>query len=242
MEKKRKFAIALGAFGGALLIAVYGAGFSWRQVLIGAIALFLWEVGKEIWTRIFARQPFRRFQFRIDLPDLGRVVVEAGIYTLEELEGGALDTFYQELSGKGRIIFTWLEPELFYINATSAFSSTLEFSISLPAVGKRAEPLRTRLADVVEIRSGDSCYEVVLLTSEQQYCWPESTRNKGLVLFRLPYKFMWALQAVGEPWESNQKAHAILAAEPDLKYREIAEVRNGWDYVGTYAVLKWWHL
>ena len=67
MEKKRQIAIALGAFGGALLIAVYGAGFSWQQVLIGAIALFLWMVGEEFWNRAFARQPSNRIQFKIEL-------------------------------------------------------------------------------------------------------------------------------------------------------------------------------
>jgi hypothetical protein len=54
MEKKRQITVALG---GALLVAVYGADFSWRQVLIDAVALFLWMVGEKFWNRAFARQP-----------------------------------------------------------------------------------------------------------------------------------------------------------------------------------------
>ena len=155
----------------------------------------------------------------LELSHLGRAVEEAGIYSEEEVEGAAY-WICKEITGNGRIVFTWLEPSL---SSTSirpiSFVSTLSLNLRVPSFGERAEKLLPHLPDLIEIRSGNDAYELVFLTSEQQYCWPESTRDKGLVLFRLPYKFMWALQTVGEPWEANKEAHAILAREPNLKPR-----------------------
>jgi hypothetical protein len=241
MKRKRPIALALCIYLGAALVLVYGAGFSWRQLLFGFVAIFLCSLGNEFWNRASASQPFNRIQFRLELSHLGRAVEEAGIYSEEEVEGAAY-WICKEITGNGRIVFTWLEPSLFYINTTDFFCSTLSLNLRVPSFGERAEKLLPHLPDLIEIRSGNDAYELVFLTSEQQYCWPESTRDKGLVLFRLPYKFMWALQTVGEPWEANKEAHAILAREPNLKYREFAEIPNGWDYVGNYVDLKWWPL
>jgi hypothetical protein len=241
MEKKRPISLALCMFSGAALVAVYGAGFSWRQVLFGVVSIFLWMLGNELWDRAFAAQPFNRIQFRLELSHLERAIEKAGIYSEEEIESAAY-RIEEEITGNGRIVFTWLEPSLFYVNTTSFFCSTLSLNLSVPSFGGRGEKVRSDLPDLLEIRTGNDSYELVFLTSEQQYCWPESTSDKGLVLFRLPYKFMRALQTVGEPWEANKAAHAVLAGEPDLKYHELPEIPNGWDYVGNYVNLKWWPL
>jgi hypothetical protein len=239
IKKKRPIALAFCMYLGAALVLVYGAGFSWRQLLFGFVAIFLCSLGNELWSRAFSSQPFNRIQFRIELSHLGRAVEKAGIYPEGEIESTEYK-ISKEITGNGRIVFTWLEPSLFYINTTNFFCSTLSLNLSVPPFCERAEKLRSHLPDLLEIRTSNDGYELVFLTSEQQYCWPESTSDKGLVLFRLPYKFMWALQTVGEPWEADKQAHAILAREPDLKYHELPEIPNGWDYVGNYVNLKWW--
>jgi len=241
IKTKRPVVLALCMYLGAALVLVYGAGFSWRQLVFGFVAIFLCSLGNEFWKRASAPQPFKRIQFRIELSHLGRALERAGIYPEEEIESTAYRV-EKEITGKGRIIFTWLEPSLFYINTTNFFCSTLDLNLSVPSFGERAEKLRSHLPDLLEIRTGNDGYELVFLTSEQQYCWPDTTRDKGLVLFKLPYKFMWALQTVGEPWEANKESHAILAREPSLNYNEIPEVSAGWDYSGNYVNLKWWPL
>jgi len=93
------------------------------------------------------------------------------------------------MTGRGWVTFTWLEPELFYINTTNYYTSSLEINIDLPAYGARESKHGTELTDMIEMRSTGEGYELGLLTREQRYCWPDTTRDKGLVLFRLPYKF-----------------------------------------------------
>jgi hypothetical protein len=141
------------------------------------------------------------------------------------------------MTGRGWIIFTWLEPELFYINTTNHYSSSLEINIDLPAYGARESKPGMELADMIEMRRTGEGYELVLLTREQRYCWPHTTRDKGLVLFKLPYKFFWALQ--GDPFESHRKAKEILAVA-GLTYHSYAEVSNAWDYQNQYGSFRWW--
>ena len=82
-------------------------------------------------------------------------------------------------------------------------------------------------------------YELVLLTREERYSWPETTREKGLVLFKLPYKFFWALQ--GDRWEGHKKATEILA-DAGLTYHSDAEVSSAWDYRNQYGSFRWWEV
>jgi hypothetical protein len=90
---------------------------------------------------------------------------------------------------------------------------------------------------MIEMRSTGEGYELGLLTREQRYCWPDTTRDKGLVLFRLPYKFFRALQ--GDPYERHTKAKEILSAA-GLTYHSDAEVSSAWDYQNQYGSLRWW--
>lgn len=141
------------------------------------------------------------------------------------------------MTRKGWIVFTWLEPELFYIKTTNQFSSQLELTIDLPTFGSRAPEREFQLSDMIELRGTSEGYELILLTREERYSGSDTTRGKGLVLFRLPYKFLWSLQ--GDPFESHKKAKEILTAA-GFAYQSDAEVSQAWDYRNEYGSLKWW--
>jgi hypothetical protein len=235
MDKKQNIVIGCCLFAVALLLAVYGADFSWRNVIVAGIALTLWTIGEDFWKTAFKPRPFTRLQFRIGISYIGLALRDAGLYGEELSEAVALVS--SGMTGRGWIIFTWLEPELFYINTTNHYSSSLEINIDLPAYGARESKHGMELADMIEMRRTGEGYELVLLTREQRYCWPHTTRDKGLVLFKLPYKFFWALQ--GDPFESHRKAKEILAVA-GLTYHSDAEVSNAWDYQNQYGSFRWW--
>ena len=67
MNKKQRIALGGCLFAVALLLVVYGAGFSWPRVLVVALAVFIWKAGEEIWKAAFAKPAFNRIQFRIGL-------------------------------------------------------------------------------------------------------------------------------------------------------------------------------
>jgi hypothetical protein len=237
MNNKRGIGISICLFALALVLAVLGAGFSWRQVFLGGLAIFMWGLGAEIWKTAFATPGFTRIQFRIGL-EIGKALHDAGLYADELPQASSIIS--EKLIGNGWIIFTWLESELFFLNTINRYSSTLDFSIDLPMVGIRQPERRYELTDMIEMRSATDGYELVLLTREDRYCWPDSTRNKGLVLFTFPYKFFWAFQGTGEPREREKEAHKVLAEVPSLKYQEVAEVASRWDYQSEYGSFRWW--
>jgi hypothetical protein len=232
MNKKSKILIACSflAFAFALVVAVYG--FSWRNVLVAGVVLTLWNTGEKLWGLAFRPPPFRRWQFRIALSDLASALKDAGLYDDDELEAAA-SLSYKEMLGRGFIIFTWMEPELFFINTTNLYSSHLEISIDLPGYRERAPTREFQLADMIELRLASSSYELVLLTREQRY-----SNSKGLVLFNLPYTFFRSLR-FDDPYESHDKLTEILAGE-GLTYHSIPEVRSGWDYRNKYGSFRWW--
>jgi hypothetical protein len=235
MNKKRNIAIGCCCFVVALLLAVYGADFSWRNVIVVGIALFLWSVGEDVWKAAFTPRPFTRLQFRIGISHIGLALQEAGLYGDELSE--AVGVIVKGMTGRGWIIFTWLEPELFYVNTTNQYSSKLEIDIDLPMYGAREPKHSGELSDMIEMRSTVEGYELVLLTREERYSWPDMTRGKGLVLFKLPYKFLYSLQ--GDPLESHKKVSEVLATS-GFTYHSDAEVWNAWDYRNKYGSLKWW--
>ncbi len=161
----------------------------------------------------------------------------AGLYD-DEL-AAATEAIAKGMTGNGWITFTWLESELFYVNTTNQFGAQLEFSIDLPAYGSRQPQRALELSDLLEMRmTSEGYYELVLLTREQRYS-SHSMRGIGLVLFRLPYKFFWALQ--GDPYDfgRHDKVKAILAEE-GLTYWADAEVSSAWDYKNEYGTFRWW--
>ncbi|RZU35448.1 hypothetical protein [Edaphobacter modestus] len=233
MGKKQNIVIGCCFFAVALLLAVYGAGFSWRAVIVTGGAFFLAGVGHEFWKSAHAPQPFARFQFRIGM-NIGEALHDAGLYNDALSEAAGLIS--KDMPGRGWIVFTWLEPELFYVNTTNHYSSTLEINIDLPAYGDRVSKRTFELSDQIEMRTTTEGYELALLTREQLYSLHGSTRGKGLVMFMLPYKFFWALQ---RGYESHDKAREILTAA-GFTYQSDAEVMSAWDYRNKYGSLRWW--
>jgi hypothetical protein len=239
MKKKRGIIIGLSLFAFAFAVAILGAGFSWRQVLLGSLALFIWELGSEIWKATFADPGFTRIQFRIGLV-IGKALYDAGLYADDSSD--SLSKIAEKMPDGGWITFTWLEPDFFFINTANRYSSTLEFSVDLPMIGTRQNQARYELTDMIEMRSANDGYELVLLTREERYCWPGTTRDKGLVLFSLPFRFLWAFQGKGDAWDREKKAHKMLAEIPGLEYHELADVPTGWDYQNEYGSFRWWTL
>jgi hypothetical protein len=237
---KRGIIIACSLFALAVCIGVYAAGFTWRQVVFGMLAAFTWQIGEGVWKTTFPPAAFRRMQFRVELDYLELALQRAGLYEAEQAQ--AASVLSDGIPGKGRITFTWLERELFFVNTTNHYSSRLEFSIDLPSFGTRAPKHGMELSDMLELRGTMEGYELVLLTREQRYCWPETTHGQGLVLLSLPYKFFWAFQGSGEPWECRKNAADILTALPNMEYRSDPEVPKAWDYHNEYVSLHWWAL
>jgi hypothetical protein len=233
MNKKRNIVLACCFFAAALLLIVYGADLSGRTVFVAVTALIVWLIGDYFWKSAFAVRPFTRFQFRIGL-NIGQVLHDAGLYDEEISE--AVGLIQSGMAGHSWIVFTWLEPELFYINTTNLYSSTLEINIDLPAYGARVNKRTFELSDLIEMRTTTEGYELALLTREQLYSTPGSTRGKGLVLFNLPYKFFWALQG---DYESHKKAAELLAVT-GLIYHSDTEVGSAWDYQNQYGSFRWW--
>jgi hypothetical protein len=221
----------------AALVAVYGADFTWRQVLVGGIAMMVFHYADEQFGVAFTNnRPFTRYQFAISVTNLGGALQAAGLYK-DELP--AMSSLYESMSGKGGMVFTWLESELFFINTTNQFESHLEFFIDVPAQGSRKSERGFELSDTLEMRMSTDAYELVLLTREDRYSWPDTTRGKGLVLFRLPYKFFWEMQ--GDPYEAGKhdKVKAILAGA-GLTYWADSEVSSAWNYKNEYGTFRWW--
>lgn len=219
----------------AALVAVYGGNFSWRQVLIGGIALLICQFADEQFKGAVFAPPFVRFQFRFQLDYLGRAIKEAGIYEDDEFKE-AMPAIFAGMAGHGSIVVTWLERELFYVNTTNHYSSTMETIIDLPSYGTRGQNGILDLPDILEMRMAAEGYELVLLTREQRYA-SRRTRDKGIVLFKMPYKALWAFQ--GDSFEVHKNVTEILATS-GLVYHSDAEVSSAWDYQNEYGSFRWW--
>ena len=135
MRKVKRLAWSGFLFFVAALVAVYGADFTWRQVLVGGLAMWVFHYADEQFGRAFTdNRPFTRYQFAISITNLGAALQAAGLYK-DELP--AMPSIYASMSGEGGMVFTWLEPQLLFIDTTNQFESHLEFFIDLPAHGSR---------------------------------------------------------------------------------------------------------
>ncbi len=76
----------------ALVVAKYGAGLTWRQVLVGLLVIGIWNSGSELLRHDEKKRKFQRIQFRIGLTHLGQALVDAGICSEDEVkqDNGAL--------------------------------------------------------------------------------------------------------------------------------------------------------
>jgi hypothetical protein len=159
--EKRRVATAVGAWSVAVLLAVFGAGFNLRQIIVAGIAVSVWVFGTHAWKEAFSRGPFHRFQFRIDLHHLGQAFLDAGIYTPAGLP--SMDDIRDSMTGKGRIVFTWLESGLVYLNTQNGFDSELEFNVYLRTF-RNGEEVSNRRGDELEMRKTATGYELVLIS------------------------------------------------------------------------------
>ena len=230
----------------ALIVAKYGAGFTWRQVLFALLVIGIWNSGLELLGHEEKKRKFQRVQFRISLIHLGQALIDAGIFSDDEikLNNGALWDSLGPYSS-GYITFTWLERDLFFMNTASVFSEFAELTISLKPFGRRADeignPLR-HLPDCIELRSKEDGYELVLIKSENRRGWIDP-EGPTVALIKLPYEFLRSLQTQPKRHESLMayfdKQRGILE-RVGLKYWADDEMSDVWDYKGKYADLHWW--
>jgi hypothetical protein len=70
------------------------------------------------------------------------------------------------IENHGHITFTWLEPELFFLNDTRFFSRIPELTIELNPQGARTSEIRGGLWDCIELRPRERGYELARAS-----CW-----------------------------------------------------------------------
>jgi len=237
--KKRLVATAVGAWGAALLLFVAGAGFTLRQVIVAGMAVSICIFGADAWKEAFSRGPFHRFQFRIELDRMGQAFLDAGIYTPRDLP--SMDDIRNSMTGKGRIVFTWLESGLVYLNTHNGFDSEPKFSIYLQTFRNGIE-VSNRRGDELEMRKTATGYELVLIASETIGARPRPYQYPGTVLFHLPHSLFSALQGRDSYYRRFERARAIMEGVPGIKFREIEEVQDGWDFENEYGTFRWWPL
>jgi hypothetical protein len=230
----------------ALIVVKYGAGLTWRQVLVGLLGIWIWSSGIELLGHEEKKRKFQRVQFRISLIHLGQALVDAGISSEDEIKQNN-EALWDSLGpySSGYITFTWLEQDLFFMNTGSVFSEFAELTISLKPFGRRADeignPLR-HLPDCIELRSKGDAYELVLIKSENRRGWIDP-EGPTVALIKLPYEFLRSLQIQPKRHESLMayfdKQRGMLE-RVGLKYWADDEMSDVWDYKGKYADLHWW--
>jgi hypothetical protein len=233
-----------GIFILAIVIAKFGAGFTWRQVLVGCVAGVLWHEGSKLLLRAQSKPKFRRIQFRIGLTHFPQALVNADLYTEDEVRQN--DSALWNALGRyssGYINFTWLQQDLFFMNTASFFSVTAELTLGLKAFGARASKIRGQLPDCLELRDDDTGYELVLIRSENRGRSDDEPERPTLTLMKLPHEFFSALQEHGDSYRSVRQAfrrQREILERVGLQYWQDSEVSSAWDYRGEYADLHWW--
>jgi hypothetical protein len=191
--KRTRLALAYGLYGVAFLVVVFGLELSLRTILVVGAAIALCVAGNAVWKQAMPTSPFHRFQFRIDLYHLGQAFLDAGIYKPSELP--SMDDIRGSMLGHGKIIFTWMDHGLVYLNTHNGFSSELEFSIYLRTFRDGVE-VWNRRGDELEMRKTDTGYELVLIASETIGVEPRPYQYPGAVLLHLPYTLFSALISI----------------------------------------------
>jgi len=231
----------------ALVVARYGAGFTWRQVLVGWLVIAIWNAGSELLQHGKQKAKFQRVQFRIGLTHLGQALIDAGIYTEDEVKQDK-DALWESLGAysSGYITFTWLQQDLFFMNTASSFAEFAELTISLKPFGRRAVVVGSpshQLPDCIELRGKGDAYELVLIKSENREGWIDP-EGSTVTLMKLPYAFFRSLQ-VPLKWDlrkilENEKRQNEILEGAGLTRWQDSEVLSAWGYKGQYADLHWW--
>ncbi len=225
----------------ALLVAKYGAGFTWRQVLVGMLAFAVWHSGAKLLRYSEKTRKFQRVQFRIGLTHFGQALVDAGIYSEDEVKqnNGALSESLGAYSS-GYITFTWLQPDLFFMNTAGHFAEFAEITVYLKPFGDRALKIGKSLPDCLELRGKDE-YELVLSKVEDR--GPMGEEGNTLVLMKLPHDFLRSLQGPlkrAETITGHFQRQREMLERVGLKYWEHDEMSDVWGYQGKYADFRWW--
>jgi len=225
----------------ALLIAKYAAGFTWRQILMGVVAFAVWHSGAQLLRHSEKQRKFQRVHFRIGLTHFGQALIDAGIYSEDDVKQNnrALSESLGAYSS-GYLTFTWLQQDLFFMNTASHFAEFAEITIYLKPFGDRAEKIGKWLPDCLALRGMDE-YELVLSRVEDR--GPMGEEGHTLVLMKLPCDFLRSLQ---EPLKRRETITGHFQRQREmlervgLKYWEQEEMPGVWDYRGKYADLRWW--
>ncbi len=192
------------------------------------------RIGTSFWEAATPKQKFNRIQFRIEINDLFRALIDSGIYTEEYVLENSKAISESLGYYSGRVLqFTWLEKNLFFMNIGGFFAEKPEFQIEIAPAG-HPDTKSGLLNHRLELQYSDSGYDLVLVKSADIYRhkWP----TPELSLLQIPYRFFWALQG---DQESQQRAHEILAALPGLKYWGSDTHPSVWGYTGKYVGFRW---
>lgn len=226
----------------ALGVAKYGAGFTWRQVLVGLLVVGIWNSGLGLLNHDEKKRRFQRVQFRIGLTHFGQALIDAGIYSEEEIK--QVSSALWDSLGKyssGYITFTWLQQDLFFMNTSSIFSSVAELSIGLIPFGSRKTSWGS--PDSIELRDRGDAYELVLIKSENRSHWIHC-EGPSVRLMELPHAFFRSLQEpptwnILKTMENEKRQNEILESAGLTRWQD-SEVSSNWAYKGQYAELHWW--
>jgi hypothetical protein len=229
------------------LIMAFIAQFSMRQSIVLTLMMTLLIMAEaKAWSRLEEQKPkFQRIQFRIALVGFLESLVDAGIYTEEEVNEDS-SKVWESLGqySSGFITFTWLEHDLFFMNIASHFSERAELTVDLEPFGSRALKIGNRLPDCIELRPCGAAYELVLIKSESR-TGLDSPEGPTITLIKLPIEFFCALQApplTADSRGTEFKLQREILERAGLKFWQADEVRSAWDFKGKYADFHWWEL
>lgn len=225
----------------ALLLLRYSAGFTWWQIFIAGVAYCLLD----FYPSSERARKFHRMEFTISLTRLGQALIDAGVYTDDEVEqnNAALWASLGEYS-RGRITFTWLQRDLFFMNTRGVFLDRPSLTIHLKSFGTPAEQMGHPLPSsgwITLRRESDSDdnidgYHLLLFRHKKPN---EAEAPPPLLLIRITDEFFQHLQDRRDAWKSKNyfKRQDEILERMELKFFPGVGHSN---YGGKYADLHWY--
>ncbi len=130
--KNSRIGIGLGscALVAATLLAVYGVGVSWRQVITCAVVVSLVWFANECRKEAFPAYKHQRIQFSVAFTNIRQALIDSGVF--DEAQAKENEAAISSL-GTPCICWTWLEEDLFYVQTgpRGYFTSKPELYIDL---------------------------------------------------------------------------------------------------------------